>query len=79
MLTKLYEKEILSLIVEGGYQLLKSFIESGLWDEAYVFTGPKYFQEGVPAPKLPLTPLSEEIIGQDKLEIYLNAAISRSF
>ena len=32
----LYEKKIQTLLVEGGSQLLQSFLSSGLWDEAYV-------------------------------------------
>src|SRR5690606_30451349 len=35
----LNQRNIQSLIVEGGSQTLQSFIDAGLWDEARVFTG----------------------------------------
>lgn len=36
LLDKLYAAGIQSLLVEGGRQTLQSFIDAGLWDEAYV-------------------------------------------
>ena len=48
---KLYQANINSLIVEGGAKTLQLFINSGLWDEARVFTGNKEFHEGIKAPK----------------------------
>ena len=68
----LYQKEKLSLIVEGGRELLQSFIDSDLWDEAHVYTGAKNFYHGVEAPKLKTVPASNEKIGADLLEIYRN-------
>jgi len=68
----LYEKEKLSLIVEGGRELLQSFIDSNLWDEAHVYTGNKKFLNGVAAPTLKTEPASYEKIGDDLLEIYRN-------
>ncbi len=38
VLSGLYQENILSVLVEGGAQILKLFIESGLWDEARVIT-----------------------------------------
>ena len=38
------------MIVEGGSKTLQSFIDSGLWDEARVFTGQKEFGNGINAP-----------------------------
>jgi diaminohydroxyphosphoribosylaminopyrimidine deaminase/5-amino-6-(5-phosphoribosylamino)uracil reductase len=38
LMTLLYEKNIVSLVVEGGSELLQSFINSGIWDEATVIT-----------------------------------------
>ncbi len=46
----LYERKIISVIVEGGAHLLKSFIEDNLWDEARIFTGNKFFQSGLKSP-----------------------------
>ena len=50
VLQKLYELKIQSLIVEGGKQLLESFMEKGIWDEAHVFVGNKWFKKGIAAP-----------------------------
>lgn len=46
----LSEKNIHSVLVEGGSQLLKSFISSGLWDEAHVEISPVELGDGVAAP-----------------------------
>ena len=48
----LYTLKIQSLLVEGGSILLQSFINDGLWDEAYIETSPIYLNEGVRAPKV---------------------------
>lgn len=48
----LYEKNILSVIVEGGAALIQSFIDSGLWDEARVITGEKILEDGLRTPVL---------------------------
>ncbi|MEN8116472.1 MAG: bifunctional diaminohydroxyphosphoribosylaminopyrimidine deaminase/5-amino-6-(5-phosphoribosylamino)uracil reductase RibD [Bacteroidota bacterium] len=68
----LHEKNILSLIVEGGRQLLESFIESGLWDEAHVYTGNKTFKRGVPAPAVSGKIVYEENVGDDRLLVFSN-------
>ena len=52
MLDELYKRRILSLIVEGGSQLLQSFIDSGLYDEMQVEVSPITFGEGVKAPAI---------------------------
>ncbi len=52
ILNKLFEKEIQSVMIEGGHMLLQSFIDKNLWDEARVLIGDKSFGEGLAAPKL---------------------------
>ncbi|MGY5353262.1 bifunctional diaminohydroxyphosphoribosylaminopyrimidine deaminase/5-amino-6-(5-phosphoribosylamino)uracil reductase RibD [Wenyingzhuangia sp. IMCC45533] len=52
VLKHLHQQQIQSVIVEGGKQLLTSFIESNSWDEAYVFVGQSLFWKGVEAPLL---------------------------
>jgi diaminohydroxyphosphoribosylaminopyrimidine deaminase/5-amino-6-(5-phosphoribosylamino)uracil reductase len=49
-LHSLYEKEIQSLIVEGGSKLLHAFMEENLWDEARIEISPLCLQKGVAAP-----------------------------
>lgn len=48
----LYNFKIQSLLVEGGSILLQSFINEGLWDEAYIETSPIRLDEGVKAPTM---------------------------
>jgi len=50
ILKELYNRQIMSVFVEGGAKLIQSFINSGLWDEALVFSGNKTFWSGVKAP-----------------------------
>jgi len=52
--------------------LHKSFIESGLWDEARVFTGKMLFTQGVKAPEIKEKPDETVEIGNTKLEVYRN-------
>ena len=68
----LYQKEKLSLIVEGGRTLLQSFIDQGFWDEAYVYTGAKVFKSGIMSPKLTGNSFLREKIDEDILDIYKN-------
>jgi diaminohydroxyphosphoribosylaminopyrimidine deaminase/5-amino-6-(5-phosphoribosylamino)uracil reductase len=50
MLKALYERNIHSLLVEGGSRLHQSFIDSGLWDEIDIERSSTVLGEGVPAP-----------------------------
>lgn len=68
----LFKKNVQSLIVEGGAKTLQTFIDANLWDEAYVFTGRGYFIEGIKAPGLRGSLLSESRIKDDILRIYKN-------
>ena len=51
ILRTLYERNINSLMVEGGAIVLQQFIDAGLWDEAFVEKSPVDIGEGVKAPK----------------------------
>ncbi|GFH98683.1 bifunctional diaminohydroxyphosphoribosylaminopyrimidine deaminase/5-amino-6-(5-phosphoribosylamino)uracil reductase RibD [uncultured Phocaeicola sp.] len=46
----LYQNKIQSLLVEGGSILLQSFIDSGLWDEAFIEKAPLCLNNGIQAP-----------------------------
>lgn len=48
----LYKHQIQSVIIEGGTKTLQSFIDSGLWDEARVFTSTQNLYSGTKAPVL---------------------------
>ena len=70
ILKELHSRKIQSLIVEGGSQVLSQFIESGLWDEARVFTAPTRFDRGISAPTLNQNPSETLSIDTDRLDIY---------
>ncbi len=68
----LHERNIQSLIVEGGKHLLDSFIASGLWDEAYRFVGNKLFTGGIKAPRIEGRLIHSENFDSDRLYVYRN-------
>lgn len=68
----LYEKNIQSLIVEGGTKLINSFIHKGLWDEARVFISSLKIDDGVNAPALDMKPSGKEDVEGDTLLIFKN-------
>ena len=70
ILESLNTRRIQSLIIEGGSHVLRQFIESGLWDEARVFTAPTRFEKGIPAPQLNQNSSETLLIGTDRLDIY---------
>ena len=72
VLNVLYRYNVQSVLIEGGTQLLESFIESNLWDEARVFTGKKEFKKGLLAPKFDKEPNSLLTFGDDHLEFIMN-------
>lgn len=62
----LYQKNINSVLVEGGARLLQSFIDAGLWDEARIITNKiLLLHDGVAAPVLNAGAI-------DKRETYLD-------
>ena len=72
ILKELGDRDIISVIIEGGAMLLNSFIQKGLWDEARVFVGNKFFGDGVKAPLFKGTYSTFDEIGDSKLFVYRN-------
>jgi len=72
VLAFLYQRNIQSLIVEGGRVLLQSFIDNDSWDEARVFSGNCFFFSGVRAPEIKGKIIHSESIGEDKLSYLFN-------
>ncbi|MEM9647895.1 MAG: bifunctional diaminohydroxyphosphoribosylaminopyrimidine deaminase/5-amino-6-(5-phosphoribosylamino)uracil reductase RibD [Bacteroidota bacterium] len=70
--TVLHKHQITSVIVEGGAQMLQTFMDENLWDEARIFTGPIEFGDGLQAPKISGHPLKTESILTDTLTLYRN-------
>jgi diaminohydroxyphosphoribosylaminopyrimidine deaminase/5-amino-6-(5-phosphoribosylamino)uracil reductase len=66
----LYQKQIQSIIIEGGRYLLQSLIDEHLWDEARVLIGDKTFGNGLEAPKIDQTPDSSTAVEGDFINIF---------
>ncbi|MDR1171938.1 MAG: bifunctional diaminohydroxyphosphoribosylaminopyrimidine deaminase/5-amino-6-(5-phosphoribosylamino)uracil reductase RibD [Bacteroidales bacterium] len=69
ILDELFRRNITSVLIEGGTQLLQTFIDAELWDEARVFTGTALFGDGVKAPVMPLLPAKESTCGDSTLRM----------
>lgn len=70
VLDDLHARQVRSVIVEGGGNTLKSFIDMNLWDEARVFYAPSSFGKGIAAPVCGGTLLNRQDIFGDTLIIY---------
>lgn len=72
LMKTLYDKGVNSLLVEGGQQLLQSFINKNYWDEARVFTGNVFFNKGTAAPVIKGVVASHQKLRDNILITYLN-------
>ena len=72
VLEELNNRMIQSVIIEGGAQIFTSFINLGLWDEARIFRSSQEFGEGIAAPKIEGTLISENKLVNDTLTILHN-------
>jgi len=68
ILDLLYEKNIQSVIVEGGSIMLSSFIQQNLWDEARIFISKNKLLSGRAAPPISGKLISTENSGADELK-----------
>lgn len=67
----LYEQNMTSVVVEGGRQLLQSFIDQELWDESHVYIGHTWFGSGVAAPRLNALPVEDEMLHETQLQVFI--------
>lgn len=72
VLAELYRRNIQSVMIEGGSLILKAFLDAGLWDEARIFVGEKWFISGVKAPVIHQKPECEEKFGNSRLFVFRN-------
>jgi diaminohydroxyphosphoribosylaminopyrimidine deaminase/5-amino-6-(5-phosphoribosylamino)uracil reductase len=77
LLSDLYQRKVQSLFVEGGSQLLQSFLKAGLWDEARVFENEINFDEGIEAPKVNVGYSQRQYLKEDLLTTYMNQGTKR--
>ena len=72
LIALLHEKNIQSLIVEGGQKTLSYFIKNGLWDKARVFKTERILNDGLVSPILNKNEHTITTFGSDKLYTYNN-------
>ena len=73
VLADLYQRQIQSVLVEGGPTVLSALLNAGLWDEIRVFRAPSKLGKGIAAPRLGLSGLrSTTNVGPDELFWYVN-------
>ncbi|TAE47783.1 MAG: bifunctional diaminohydroxyphosphoribosylaminopyrimidine deaminase/5-amino-6-(5-phosphoribosylamino)uracil reductase RibD [Cytophagales bacterium] len=69
----LFQKNIQSIIIEGGATTINALIALNLWDEARVFEATqKYFIKGIKAPEINQNPTKILSFQDDVLKIYRN-------
>jgi diaminohydroxyphosphoribosylaminopyrimidine deaminase/5-amino-6-(5-phosphoribosylamino)uracil reductase len=68
----LFNSGIQSLFIEGGAMVLKHFIETGMWDEARIFTGLSGFGKGVKAPVIKGRKISVRDFLASRMEVLVN-------
>jgi diaminohydroxyphosphoribosylaminopyrimidine deaminase/5-amino-6-(5-phosphoribosylamino)uracil reductase len=67
----LYKYNIQSVLIEGGQKTLQTFIDANLWDEARVFVGDFFLNEGVKAPVLKASSTTKKIKG-NQLKLFIS-------
>ena len=72
VMEELFDRQIVSVLVEGGAKLHQTFLKTGLWDEARVFTGKMQFTRGVKAPEIEDKPDETYRFEETKLEVFRN-------
>lgn len=70
LMEALHRLQILSVIVEGGRHTLQSFIDSGIWDEARIFTGTAMLGNGTQAPEIDRRNAQRYSVAGDELLIF---------
>jgi len=73
LLARLHQLGILSVMVEGGTEVLQNFIDAGLWDEARVIHAAGTFGNGLRAPELPFEAVFSQTFDTDVVHHYRNA------
>jgi len=71
----LIKRNIQSIIIEGGQNVLNFFIKSGFWDEARIFTGQKKFEKGIVAPEIKGKIFMDVYLGNSNLVLMYNKTL----
>jgi diaminohydroxyphosphoribosylaminopyrimidine deaminase/5-amino-6-(5-phosphoribosylamino)uracil reductase len=75
--TALAQDKKASLLVEGGAELIQSYLDFGLFQEIRMIENEQIMKDGIHAPKLQqgLPMVKEEWIGKDKIQFYEKGSI----
>jgi diaminohydroxyphosphoribosylaminopyrimidine deaminase/5-amino-6-(5-phosphoribosylamino)uracil reductase len=68
ILNNLYERNIISVIIEGGADTINRLVEAELWDEARIFKSKNEFGTGIEAPRVSGTQ-TNLTVSEDQLSI----------
>jgi len=72
VLSSMFQLGVTSVLIEGGAEILKSFIVAGLWDEARIISTKTILNEGVLAPSLEGHLIEKIALGNDTIHIIKN-------
>lgn len=73
IMTHLHQLEIQSIIIEGGAYTLQEFIDTNLWDEAYIIKNPSLeLKNGTKAPKINRTFDNQQDLKDNAIFYYKN-------
>ena len=72
ILHELDQRSIRSVLVEGGAELHRHFIDRGLWDELRVISGQVNFGQGTRAPEAMGIAIRATTSGEDRIDQYVN-------
>lgn len=71
-LQELYNRKVMSVIVEGGAYTLQRYLESRIWDEARVIQSNTALGGGLSAPQISFQPKSVAQFSKDRIYYYRN-------
>ncbi|SNR73852.1 bifunctional diaminohydroxyphosphoribosylaminopyrimidine deaminase/5-amino-6-(5-phosphoribosylamino)uracil reductase RibD [Hymenobacter mucosus] len=73
ILQHLHQRQVQSVLVEGGTTVLSSLLKDGLWDEARVIRSQQRLGNGIAAPRMGMIGLQEHFhLGDDEVFIFRN-------
>jgi len=72
ILNYLYRHNFQSLIIEGGSDTIKKFIDMNLWDEARILSSDAFWNEGILAPKVEGKRIFKQQLKNDHIAVIRN-------
>lgn len=72
ILDYIWQRQIISVIVEGGSTLFNSFVTQNLWDEARLFIGSQLFGSGIKAPEIHGKTVFNKSMGEGRQIVLVN-------